>query len=78
MAVSDLMGLLLMMQPTAVALVALSPAIPQLFYTKALVVRVIAGEMAICFQPEGIVATGKEELLEIAHVDVGWNFQRWL
>jgi hypothetical protein len=49
MAISHLVGLLLMMKPTVVALIDLSPAIPQLLDTKTLVVWVVAGEMAIRF-----------------------------
>lgn len=48
-AVGDLMSLLLMMKPAAVALVDLSPAVAQLLDTEALVVGVIAGKVAICF-----------------------------
>jgi hypothetical protein len=68
-----LLLLLLMVQSTSLALVELSPAISQLLDAEALVVRVVAGEVAVCFQPKGVVAAGEKEFLEITHIDWSLN-----
>lgn len=63
--------LLLMVQPACLALVDLGPAVAQLLDAEALMVRVVAGEVAVCLEPEGVVAAGEEKFLKIAHGDGG-------
>ena len=61
--------LLLAVQSARLALVALGPAVAELLDAKALVVGVVAGEMAVGLQAEGVVAAGEEKFLEIAHIE---------
>lgn len=65
--------LLLLVHPAGVTLVDLGPAVPKLLHAEALVVGIVAGEVAVGLQPEGVVSAGEEEFLEITHV--GWFFE---
>lgn len=56
-----------MLHPTRLTLVGLGPAVAELLDAEALVVGVVAGEVAVGLQPEGVVAAGEEEFLEITH-----------
>jgi hypothetical protein len=59
-----------MEHPACLALVDLGPAVSKLLDAEALVIWVVAGEVAVGFQPEGAVAAREQEFLEITHV--GW------